>query len=359
MRKLEDAKDLNLEQNLLIESADREEKLAKRVTSIEIELNKSKQELERVNNENEKLILSHQELNGQYEQLKDLLMKKNNEIKTLKETETYLLDVNTELDGENVQLQQNIVKLKEDLVELDTVRHENKALEEKLETLESQIVELTTLKRIVEKQLEESLNSFREEREHKYQKKRESHERREKQSLQELQRFAQDLNDEYDYDDDDDEEGNFSNTTNEIRPITTNITNNKDSLLNEIESVNEIQNLEKKIEEINKHKENLETELNDFRTDLNYIINNIQVLNKKLPNGNNSTASDANEETKLNKLALNCFDKFKNDFELILPTISSNHGEELSKRLEELKLDSVNVNDRIVSILVYNCSGFY
>ena len=46
----------------------------------------------------------------------------------------------------------------------------------------------------MEKQLEESLNSFREEREHKYQKKRESHERREKQSLQELQLLAKDLN---------------------------------------------------------------------------------------------------------------------------------------------------------------------
>ena len=98
------------------------------------------------------------------------------------------------MDGENVQLQEQIVRLKEDLVELDTIKHENKALEENLETLNAQLVELSTLKKIVEKQLEESLNSFREEREHKYQKKRESHERREKQSLQELQILAKDLN---------------------------------------------------------------------------------------------------------------------------------------------------------------------
>ena len=67
-------------------------------------------------------------------------------------------------------------------------------MEENLENMNSQLVELSTLKRIVEKQLEESLNSFREEREQKYQKKRESHERREKQSLQELQILAKDLN---------------------------------------------------------------------------------------------------------------------------------------------------------------------
>ena len=121
-------------------------------------------------------------------------MNQKSEIKSLKERENRLLFDNTELDGENVQLQQQIVRLKEDLIELDTIRHENKALEENLDNMNSQLVEVSTLKRIVEKQLEESLNSFREEREHKYQKKRESHERREKQNLQELQIIAKDLN---------------------------------------------------------------------------------------------------------------------------------------------------------------------
>ena len=40
-------------------------------------------------------------------------------------------------------------------------------MEENLENMNTQLVELSTLKRIVEKQLEESLNSFREEREQK------------------------------------------------------------------------------------------------------------------------------------------------------------------------------------------------
>lgn len=172
-KKLEDDKEQNLEQNLLIESADREERLSKQLTTLEIELSKSKQELKKSYSDNDKLAIELQEVNQQCEQLKDVLSKQKSEIKTLKERENRLLVDNTELDGENVQLQEQIAKLKEELVELDTIKHENKALEERLEALESQIVELTTLKRIVEKQLEESLNSFREEREYKYQKKRE------------------------------------------------------------------------------------------------------------------------------------------------------------------------------------------
>ena len=58
IKKEEDAKDLNLEHNLLVESADREEKLQRRLTAFELELNKVRQELERVYNENEKLVFN-------------------------------------------------------------------------------------------------------------------------------------------------------------------------------------------------------------------------------------------------------------------------------------------------------------
>ena len=266
-KKQEDAKDLNLEHNLLIESADREERLASQLNTLELDLNKTKQELERVYNENEIIVISHQELSNLNEQLKDNMLKQRNEIKSLKERENRLLVDNTDLDGENVQLQEQIAKLKEDLVELDTIRHENKALEEKLETLESQIVELTTLKKIVEKQLEESLNSFREEREHKYQRKRESHERREKQSLQELKNLANNLADEniherllyenIDIDDDEfDDQKNMGTLNEQIlsRGSSTSSRNSQhepvaSSLVNEIHS-DEMQTLEKKIEEI-------------------------------------------------------------------------------------------------------------
>ncbi|RNA30645.1 bicaudal D-like [Brachionus plicatilis] len=277
IKKKEDSQDD--EQNLLIESADREEKLSKQITSLEIELKKTKQELKQVYNENEKLILLQQESHQACEQLKDTFLHQKNEIKQLKERENRLLVDNTELDGENVQLQEQIAKLKEDLVELDTIRHENRALEEKLETQESQIVELTTLKKIVEKQLEESLNSIREEREHKYQKKRESHERREKQSLQELQNIAKDLKIDYDYEDEIEEDENSDSEPINIEPI-----NTKHSFLSEMQSVTEIEILEKKIDDMNRHKEGLESQLADLKSDINSALSSINHMHKKLPN---------------------------------------------------------------------------
>lgn len=364
IKKEEDAKDLSIEHNLLVESADREEKLLRRLNAYEVEINKLKQELEQVYKENENLVLSHQELNVLNEQLKDNLLKQKNEIKSLKERENRLLCDNTDLDGENVQLQEQIVKLKEDLVELDTVRHENKALEEKLETLESQIAEITTLKKIVEKQLEESLNSFREEREHKYQRKRESHERREKQSLQELKNLASNLNDDdvyddIDIDDDDvvvtDDDKHVLNEQNELfsrgESISSRNSNHNatehESLFNEIHS-NELQLLKKNIDDLNKHKDNLEAELADFKSDVNILISGMHACMSK-----KSSISDVNElklENKLTKLALFQFEKLKSDFENLakLSEISSN--DDLSKKLDSLKLDNTQLVDNLAQM---------
>lgn len=332
VKKIEDSNDD--EQNLLIESADREEKLTKRITTLEIELKKTKQELERVYNENEKLILSQQESQQTCEQLKDTVSQQKNEIKSLKERENHLLDDNTELDGENVQLQEQIARLKEDLVELDTIRHENRALEEKLETLESQIVELTTLKRIVEKQLEESLNSFREEREHKYQKKRESHERREKQSLQELQNIAKGLKLDYDYDEDDIEEDSDSEHANAEQ------INTKHSFLSEMQSVTEIEVLEKKIDELNKHKEQLETDLNEFKSDLNVALSNINYINKKLPN----FEVPKNTDEKVSKVVLGLTEHLKSHIESLNLAEHNKEYEEVNSNLDQFfkALDQCN-----------------
>ena len=371
LKKEEYTKDLNIEHNLLVESADREEKLTNRTKSLEIELIRSKQEVERLYLENEKILVDHQELLNLNEQLKDNMLKQRSEIKSLKERENRLLVDNTDLDGENVQLQEQIVRLKEDLVELDTVRHENKALEEKLETLESQIIELSTLKRIVEKQLEESLNSFREEREHKYQRKRESHERREKQSLQELKNLANNLAesgtpsehilyDEIDIDDDDD----LHNKTDQMSRGSSSSRNSQEpvggSLFSEIHS-NELQVLEKNIEELNKHKENLENELFEFKTDLNVLVKNMHTFNKKLPVNQQDPSKIEVEmdllkldENKPSKHALTQFDKLKNELDAIFLNYSklneARNQEDLNKKLDDLKLDNTFLIDNLVSL---------
>jgi protein bicaudal D len=373
-KKLEDQNDQSLEHNLLVESVDREEKLSSRLNTVEMELGKAKQELERVYNENEKLIIAQQELQAQIEQLKDVMLKQKSEIKALKERENRLLVDNTELDGENVQLQEQIVKLKEDLVELDTIKHENRALNEKLDMLDAHINEINTLKRIVEKQLEESLNSIREEREHKYQKKRESHERREKQSLQELQNIAKNLSIDYDEVDYEDYEGEVagrfanpmimssSNKPNEIH---------KNSLMNEIQTVDELQRLEIKLEEVNRHKCELEGELVEFKSDVSQMLDSIHVINKKLPQVNPKSPNQQSHEnsppppppppdSKLNKLALNSIEKLKHDLDFMLANGSLTGGS-LSKedtslsreQLESMKAENGLMSDNLFAMNKY------
>ena len=314
-------------------------------------MNKSKQERERLYGENEKLVISHQELNLLNEQLKDNMIKQKNEIKSLKERENHLLVDNTDLDGENVQLQEQIVRLKEDLVELDTVRHENKALEEKLDTMESQIVELSTLKKIVEKQLEESLNSIREEREHKYQRKRESHERREKQSLQELKNLANNLNsenilyDEIDIDDDDEIKPDrisrgSSSSRNSQEPT-------GGSLFREMH-LNELQILEKNIEDLNKNKENLETELIEFKTDMVVLVKNILTTNKSLvPEKKTDNIDNLTDVS--SKQAIDYFERLRSDLD---EAVNSKSRDDMNKKFEVIKLENGQLSDHLVIIIL-------
>jgi len=338
--------DLSMEHTLLVESADREEKLASQVNSYEQELNRLKQERDRVYVENEKLLLGHQELAQQNEQLKDTLVKQKGEIRSLKERENRLLVDNTDLDGENVQLQESIVRLKEDLVELDTVRHENKALEERLETYAAQIVEMSTLKRIVEKQLEESLNSIREEREHKYQRKRESHERREKQSLQELKNLASNLNrelyEEIDVDEDEEMGKVSSRGSSSSRNSRDEGGNDEVTLFREMH-LNEIQVLEKGIEELGRCKEGLEGELAEFRLDLDVLVKSIQGVSKSLvPDRSGEDASSSISLT-VSKQALSQFNRLKADLDEVLA------GSLDGKKMDAIKGDNNQLTESLVS----------
>ncbi len=348
IKKNEYNRDLSMEHNLLVESADREEKLASQVNSYEQDLNRMKQERDRVYVENEKLLIAHQELSQQYEQLKDTIVKQKSEIRSLKERENRLLVDNTDLDGENVQLQESIVRLKEDLVELDTVRHENKALEERLDTYEAQIVEMSTLKRIVEKQLEESLNSIREEREHKYQRKRESHERREKQSLQELKNLENNLNREL-YEIDVDEEEETGKDSSRASSISRNSRDGDDShhatLFREMH-LNEIQVLEK-------CKEGLEDELAEFRYDLDLLVKSMLGVSKSLipyrsVEGQNSIVG-------LSKQALSQFDRMKADLDEVLSGFADGKKIEAVKSDNNQMIDSMVNYDKCFLIFFFTC----
>ena len=352
IKKEENAKGLYHEENLIIESANREDLLVARINSLESELFKLKQELERLKAENTKYSSLNSEISQQHELFKDLNSKQKSEIKELKSRENRLLNDTTELEEENVQLQQQLAKLRQNLIELDSIRHENIALQETVEYLQSQIEEITSLKRIAEKQLEESLNSLREEREYKHQIKRELDQRLKRDQLKSLRNLAglagvsdrdEDLED-VDYDDDGNEEG----LNNKIEEQQNN------SLFSEMHS-NEIKKLEDNINELNRNKEVLEVELVEFKMDLNEIYSNIENLNKKLTGVTTNTPPYLDENpqppppppptipgatlgaaTKINKQTLNAIRKTSNEIDKLMKLNSQEDNQLLKLTFDKL-----------------------
>ena len=318
------------------------------LNKLEIDLNKSKQDTKRIQNDYEKLMLARDDVSSHLEELKEELIKIKSELKQAKERENRLIDENSELISENVQLQQHIARLKENLVEFDTTKHENKILIEKLDNKEAQLAEVISLKRIVEKQLEEALNTIKEERDHKFARNREFHERQEKLQLKHLKRMENKINAgggvgsgnnpnfyDFDIEDDDDEmenggggDGGAGDMAGFDHHQKGSRTGGGQSLFSEI-NANELEKLETNIEELKTTIQQNELELNEYKTDMTTLLGHIDNMNTQLIRPyllkTKGDAGDyqkpANEEQKLNKLVLSHLDKFKHDLESSLGSL--------------------------------------
>jgi len=95
------------------------------------------------------------------------------ELRECRVRETRLLQDYSELEDENILLQKQVSGLRSSQVEFEGAKHEIQRLTEEVELLNSQVEELTNLKKIAEKQMEEALESLQTEREAKYALKRE------------------------------------------------------------------------------------------------------------------------------------------------------------------------------------------
>lgn len=82
------------------------------------------------------------------------------ELKEIKFRETRLITDYSELEDENIGLQKQVSFLKSNQVEFEGVKHESRRLQEDVEILNQQVDELTKLKKIAEKQMEEALESL-------------------------------------------------------------------------------------------------------------------------------------------------------------------------------------------------------
>ncbi len=181
---------VHAEESLLAESAIRETELLEQISEIESELKHARAEIDRLRMENEHLSRDNNDKTSTIENLEIQRKQIRKELKELKFRETRNLQDYSELEEENISLQKSVLYLKQSQVDFEAMKHENKRLKEDTEELNAELEEVVKLKHIVEKNLEESLNSLQLEREQKHAFKKELDQRITSESMLNLHSLA-------------------------------------------------------------------------------------------------------------------------------------------------------------------------
>ncbi|XP_070192301.1 protein bicaudal D-like isoform X2 [Littorina saxatilis] len=178
------------EERFLEETAQREENYQSSISELETELKAVNHSLERLNIENERLSANVTELSHQVEVLEAQRNQLKHENREYKVRENRNLADYAELEEENISLQKTVSQLKTSQVEFEAVKHERRRLQEETEDLHLQLEEMTNLRRIVERNLEEALSSLQAEREQKHALKKELDQRLTRESMFNLSNLA-------------------------------------------------------------------------------------------------------------------------------------------------------------------------
>uniref|UniRef100_A0A8C5N2N5 BICD cargo adaptor 1 n=1 Tax=Leptobrachium leishanense TaxID=445787 RepID=A0A8C5N2N5_9ANUR len=155
------------EETLLQESASKEAYYLGRILEMQNEVKQSRAVLTNVQGENARLNTFVQDLKESNEILELQRMRMKDEIREYKFREARLLQDYTELEEENITLQKLVSTLKQNQVEYEGLKHEIKRLEEDTVLLNSQLEDAIRLKEISDHQLEEALETLKNEREQK------------------------------------------------------------------------------------------------------------------------------------------------------------------------------------------------
>lgn len=156
------------EDALLNESAAMETSLNLQILELENEVKQCRHELERVTNERDRMLQENNDMGRDKSDTEVEKMKLKSELKELKFRETRMLTDYSELEEENISLQKQVSNLRCSQVEFEGAKHEIRRLAEEIDLLNSQVEELSNLKKIAEKQMEEALEALQGEREAKY-----------------------------------------------------------------------------------------------------------------------------------------------------------------------------------------------
>ncbi|XP_060695431.1 protein bicaudal D homolog 2 isoform X10 [Hemiscyllium ocellatum] len=155
------------EETLLQESASKEAYYLSKILELQTELKQARTVVVNVQSENERLTALSSDLKENNEMLELQRIRMKDEIREYKFRETRLLQDYTELEEENITLQKLVSTLKQNQVEYEGLKHEIKRLEEETVLLNSQLEDAIRLKEIAEHQLEEALETLKNEREQK------------------------------------------------------------------------------------------------------------------------------------------------------------------------------------------------
>ncbi|XP_068416649.1 protein bicaudal D homolog 1 isoform X16 [Eschrichtius robustus] len=155
------------EETLLQESASKEAYYLGKILEMQNELKQSRAVVANVQAENERLTAVVQDLKENNEMVELQRIRMKDEIREYKFREARLLQDYTELEEENITLQKLVSTLKQNQVEYEGLKHEIKRFEEETVLLNSQLEDAIRLKEIAEHQLEEALETLKNEREQK------------------------------------------------------------------------------------------------------------------------------------------------------------------------------------------------
>ncbi|XP_011253319.1 protein bicaudal D isoform X3 [Camponotus floridanus] len=178
------------EESLLSESAARETSLQLQIIELENETKQLRHELERVEAERDHALQEREEVGKDHQQAETERKSLRTKLRDCRFRETRLLQDYSELEDENISLQKQVSGLRSSQVEFEGAKHEIRRLTEEVELLNSQVEELTNLKKIAEKQMEEALESLQAEREAKYALKKELDQRINSESIYNLSNLA-------------------------------------------------------------------------------------------------------------------------------------------------------------------------
>ncbi|XP_062991032.1 protein bicaudal D homolog 1 isoform X3 [Elgaria multicarinata webbii] len=155
------------EETLLQESASKEAYYLGKVLEMQNELKQSRAVVTNFQAENERLTAIVQDLKESNDMAELQRIRMKDEIREYKFREARLLQDYTELEEENITLQKLVSTLKQNQVEYEGLKHEIKRFEEETVLLNSQLEDAIRLKEIAEHQLEEALETLKNEREQK------------------------------------------------------------------------------------------------------------------------------------------------------------------------------------------------